>query len=90
MDDGRAGRDGLAMDEWLDLLTTTLGRSAPTVTRDERALLLELARVAARRSDRTAAPISTYLLGAALAGLEPAARAAELRRLVDELDLERR
>lgn len=52
---------------------------------EEQALILELSRIAAHASERIAAPIVSYMVGAAVAGMEPAARAAELRRLVDGL-----
>jgi hypothetical protein len=52
----------------------------------ERAVLLDLARVAAHRSERIAAPITTYLAGVALAGLAPAARLARLQALLVALE----
>jgi len=52
----------------------------------ERAVLLDLARVAAHRSERIAAPITTFLAGVALAGLAPAERLARLRALLAALE----
>ena len=72
---------------WLDRLSAALP-AADTVamTDDERSLVLELARVAAHRGIRVAAPITTYLAGIEVAGMEPEARVARLRALVEALD----
>lgn len=53
---------------------------------DERALLLDLARIAAHTSERWTAPLTTYMAGRTLAGLDVDERIARLRALVDELD----
>jgi hypothetical protein len=42
--------------------------------------------VAAHRSERVAAPITTYLAGVAFAGLPPAERLARLRGLLAALE----
>lgn len=55
---------------------------------DERAVLLDLVKIAAHRSHRTAAPISTYLVGLAFAELSRAERLARLRAVVASLDVE--
>jgi len=52
----------------------------------ERAVLRDLARVAARRSERIGAPITTYLAGVASAGLDPGERLARLRALLAALE----
>jgi hypothetical protein len=52
----------------------------------ERAVLLDLARVAAHRSHRTAAPMTTYLVGLVLASTSRPERLAKMRELVDRLD----
>ncbi|MDA8238101.1 MAG: DUF6457 domain-containing protein [Chloroflexi bacterium] len=77
----------LDLEAWLDHLAAFL---PPDVVAEagpgERAVLLDLARVAAHGSVRTAAPISTYLAGIALAGLPRTERLARLRALVAALE----
>ncbi len=87
MSDERAGAGGMALDRWLELVEHTLGAPLPAVAQEERALLLDLARVAARRCDRIAAPITAYAVGAALASTDAGERAARLERLVADLEL---
>ncbi|MCZ7538285.1 MAG: DUF6457 domain-containing protein [Acidimicrobiia bacterium] len=53
----------------------------------ERAVLLDLARIAAHRSHRTAAPISTYLVGLSFATLPRAERLDRMRDLAKRLDV---
>ncbi len=80
---------GLRLDEWLDAVRDELvaaGTEAPVVTRDEQRALLEMARIAAHRSERIAAPITSFLLGLALAGRDPAARAEAIGRLAGRLE----
>jgi len=77
----------LDLEAWLARLAALLavdaaGAAGPA----ERAVLLDLARVAAHRSERIAAPITTYLAGAAFAGFEPAERLARLRGLLAALE----
>jgi hypothetical protein len=55
---------------------------------EERVVLLDLARVAAHRSQRWAAPISTYLVGLAFASLPRADRLDRIRALVARLETE--
>ncbi len=55
-------------------------------SRAETDALLDLARVAAHTSERWTAPISTFLVGVALAGVPPRERAARLRALVTRLE----
>jgi len=83
---GAAGRPP-TIDEWL----AELGALLPAEVLDEagpaeRALLLDLARIAAHRSHRSAAPISTYLVGLAFAPLPRERRLAGLRELVERLE----
>lgn len=63
----------MTRDEWLAELAARLGVSVPSPETVE--VLLSLAGTAAHRSERTAAPISCYLVG--VAGIDPA-RAAEI------------
>ena len=66
----------LGAGQWTELFATKLGTTAPS--EEEKNLLLELAGIVAHASERTAAPISCWLV--ARAG---AARLA--RELADEL-----
>jgi hypothetical protein len=77
------------MDEMLDKIRTLLGPDAPAVTADEAEAVLELARVVAHASERRAAPVSAYLVGLAVAGAAPEARAAFLDELVIKLETQR-
>jgi hypothetical protein len=77
----------LGIDAWLARVSDLLAAgAADPVGPAERAVLLDLARVAARRSERIAAPITTYLAGVAFAGLDPAERLARLRALLAALE----
>lgn len=79
----------LPLDAWLARLSELLavdGAVADPVGPAERAVLLDLARVAAHRGERVAAPITTYLAGVAFAGLPPAERLARLRGLLAALE----
>ncbi len=85
----RSGTDeaeGLRLDAWLALLRRVPGLEGVEVTRDEQRALLDLALVAAHRSERIAAPITSFGVGVALAGLPPADRAERIRRVVAELE----
>jgi hypothetical protein len=69
------------LDEWTDALRTELGVDLDdAVTRT----VLDLARVVAHAVDRPAAPVTAYVLGAAVGRGEPVAdTAARIRRLAD-------
>jgi hypothetical protein len=56
------------------------------VDADEAEAVLELARVVAHGSERRAAPVTAYLLGLAVAGAAPEARAAFVDELVVRLE----
>jgi hypothetical protein len=74
------------LDDWLAQTHRELGpASGSGLTPDERAALLDLARVAAHRSQRIAAPLTTFIAGAALGALPAGDRATALRSLVDRL-----
>lgn len=70
-------------DEWLSRFAAELG--VPEPTDQEIESLLVLAGTAAHGSERTAAPLSCWLVGRA--GLEPAAAQAAAKRLAAHLDL---
>lgn len=67
---------------WIDRFAEAIG--APSLLDQEIDALLGLAGIAAHASERTAAPISTWL--AARAGLSPAEAKAAAERLAAELD----
>ncbi len=78
---------GTPLAEWLARTPQELGSaSGPSITSDEQAALLDLARIAAHRSERIAAPLTTFLVGLALGGLPAGERAAALRSLASRLD----
>ncbi|MGH9087796.1 MAG: DUF6457 domain-containing protein [Acidimicrobiales bacterium] len=70
--------------EWVGRLAGELGVEPPTP--EETDALLALAGVAAHRSERTAAPLSTWLAGRA--GVSPAEAKAAAGRLAAALDAE--
>lgn len=80
--------DQVEVEVWLGELAAllpagTLDQAGP----EERVALLDLARVAAHRSQRWAAPISAYLVGLAFASLPQAERLDRIRVLVAQLDV---
>ncbi len=68
--------------EWLTAYADRIGASTPDDETVE--LLLELAGVAAHSSQRTAAPITCWLIG--VAGLAPADALALAKELAGELE----
>jgi hypothetical protein len=77
----------LGLDAWLERLSTLLPADiVEGAGPAERAVLLDLARIAAHRGERIAAPVTTYLAGVAFAGLPPAERLARLRTLLAALE----
>lgn len=67
--------------QWLERFAAALG--APVPNEDETEALLGVAGVAAHASERTAAPLSTWLAGRA--GVPPADALAAAQRLAAEL-----
>jgi len=65
--------------DWLERVAEALGVTAPDPA--EREALLDLAGVAARASERIAAPLSCWLAGRA--GLDPASALELVRRLAE-------
>lgn len=80
--------ESLDLDRWLALVQQALEPRTASVSREEQRAMLDLTRVAAHRSERIAAPVTAYLVGLALAQLEPVARAETIRRLAAGLDTE--
>jgi hypothetical protein len=77
------------MEEFIDRVRSLLGPAAPSIGDGEIEAVLELARVAAHSSERRAAPITTYLVGMAVAGAAPEAREAFMDDLVIKLEAQR-
>ena len=77
------------MEEFIERVRSVLGPGAPTVGEGEIEAVLELARVAAHSSERRAAPVTTYLIGMAVAGAAPEAREAFMDDLVSKLEAQR-
>ncbi len=74
-------------EQWLDQLRAALPASDHlTLTAGERDALLDLARIGAHASERWVAPLSTFLVGVALAERAPPDREDALRALVTELE----
>ena len=73
---------------WLEELRAELPATAPEASTEESDALLDLARVAAHTSERWTAPISTFMVGVALADLSPDHRAARIREMTGRLDSE--
>lgn len=75
------------IDGWLVTLSEALPADVvDEIGIEERAALLDLARIAAHRSHRSAAPITTYAIGLTVAGSSPGSRLARLRELARTLD----
>lgn len=73
--------DDISLDPWLDLVRRELGIDTPV----DFAAILDVARVAAHNVARPAAPLTTFLLGAAAArGVDPAEAAARIERLAEQ------
>ena len=74
----RAGEEGLAMQDWIDAVRDALGLDL-AVDLDA---ILDVARDAAHNVERPAAPLTTYLLGAAVGrGADPIEAAATISAL---------
>jgi hypothetical protein len=78
--------DQLSVRAWLEALRVELDTPGLALSGAEQRALLDLARVAAHRSERIAAPLSTFLAGMALADMEPGERAEEIQRITAALE----
>lgn len=88
-----AGSASSSLAEWLDELRAALsaGGTAPPdanldLSRGEQRALLDLTRVAAHSSERIAAPLSAFVLGAAWASVASDERERRLRDLTARLE----
>lgn len=81
--------DQVEVEVWLGELAALLPAGVLEEARpDERVALLDLARFAAHRSQRWAAPISAYLVGLAFGSLPRAERLEQIHALVAQLDVD--
>ena len=79
--------DAMSVDAWLARFAAELpGQMDASLSDDERTALLDLARVAAHRSERIAAPLTTFLLGLAFAGSPSHDRPARIRSITARLE----
>jgi hypothetical protein len=79
--------DTTSVDAWLARFAAELpGQVHAALSDDERTALLDLARVAAHRSERIAAPLTTFLLGLAFAGSPSEDWPARIRAITVQLD----
>ena len=79
---------GMSSDEWMERVRQALGSADPGIDLgpDEREAILDLARVAAHTSERIAAPLTAFVVGAALRDLAMPARIERLRALTAALE----
>lgn len=63
--------EAISLDQWLERLRMALGPADPGIELgiEERDAILELARVAAHRCERIAAPLTAFIVGAGLRDL---------------------
>lgn len=81
-----ADPSGVKLHAWLsNVARRVTGASDPPLSPGEISALLELAREAAHRSERKAAPLTTFLAGAAFSDLHGPEREARIRQLTSEL-----
>lgn len=72
---------------WLATVHEILGDAGGAeLTADERAALLDIARIAAHTSERITAPLTTFLAGVAYGSLPVGERLASLRSLASRLE----
>jgi hypothetical protein len=75
------------VEAWLTILAEALPPGAlDEIGSEERAVLLDLARIAAHRSHRSAAPITTYAIGLSVASVPRPVRLERMRELARILD----
>lgn len=83
-DDQRTSAEPLSA--WLGRVHAHLPAQVPELTPGETQALLELARVAAHTSERTAAPLTTFLVGAASSQTARGHRETLIRALLADLE----
>lgn len=78
---------GMPLDQWLERLRMALGPADPGIElgMEERDAILELARVAAHRCERIAAPLTAFLVGAGLRDLAQPGRIEMIHAITKSL-----
>jgi len=77
----------IPLEAWLQRLANIMGPAGgPGLSDDEQAAILDVARLAAHKSERIAAPLTTFMAGLACAELQPWERAETLQSLVEQLE----
>jgi hypothetical protein len=88
MPDATDGGEKQPLTTWLDAVHAILGASGgQRISEAEQAALLDIARIAAHRSERIAAPLTTFLAGVAYGSLSADDRATALQELVARLEV---
>jgi hypothetical protein len=87
MPDERPADAAIPGAEWLARVRELAGPEAgPSLTQAEQDVLLDLARVAAHRSERITAPLTTFLAGVAYGSQAADERVRSLRQLLESLE----
>lgn len=87
MPDDRPSGAAIPLATWLQSVHDAVGtEGGAPLTADEQTALLDLARIAAHRSERIAAPLTTFVAGVAYGTLPAGERAAVLQHLASRLD----
>ena len=87
MPDDRPSDPAIPAQVWLRSVHEAIGPSGGTaLTADEQTALLDLARIAAHRSERITAPLTAFLAGVAYGALPDGERGKAIRVLAERLD----
>jgi len=87
MSEDRPAEPAIPAADWMRTVHEAIGpASGASLAPDEQAALLDLARVAAHRSERLTAPLTTFLAGVAYGSLPANERAKALRSLLSTLE----
>lgn len=79
----------ISLDQWIERVRTALGAADPGIDLgpEERDAILDLARVAARGSERIAAPLTAFIVGAAFRDMAHPARTEHIQALTKALEV---
>lgn len=87
MPDDRPGGTSIPYATWLATVHEILGDAGGAeLSADERAALLDIARIAAHTSERITAPLTTFLAGVAYGSLPAGERLAAIKGLAARLE----
>ncbi|HEX2884519.1 MAG TPA: DUF6457 domain-containing protein [Candidatus Limnocylindria bacterium] len=80
--------EAIPLDQWLERLRMALGPADPGIELgiEERGAILELARVAAHRCERIAAPLTAFIVGAGLRDLAQPGRIEMIQAVTKALE----